>query len=249
MNWLAELIHFNQRNLDRWVARVAAEVPAGSSVLDVGAGGAPYRSLFRHCNYQTQDFCQLSNDQLVQGQYAPIDHVSDITAVPVDSASYDVVLSTEVIEHVPQPILALKEMDRILKPGGSLYLSAPLGSGLHQEPYHFYGGYTPYFYRRVLGELGYADIQVIPKGGSFGHFAQWLIWYFKAANPSATSMPGALQLIAWPFYLLQLPLVILMFFYSRLIDRYDRVRQFTGGYCVIAKKPSLASSPESTSHV
>ncbi|MCW5649317.1 MAG: class I SAM-dependent methyltransferase [Ramlibacter sp.] len=249
MSLFAELVHFNQLNLDRWVASVAKTVPAGAAVLDIGAGGAPYRGLFAHCNYLTQDFCQLNDDQLVQGKYAPIDYVSDITAIPVEGGSVDVVLSTEVIEHVPEPILALAEMSRVLKPGGMLCLSAPLGSGLHQEPFHFYGGYTPHFYRRFLGALGFDRVEVISKGGSFGHFAQWLVWYFKAANPWVTTMPLLLKLLATPVYAMQLPFVIFQFFYSRFIDRYDDRKQFTGGYYVIAKKAEAAPLSESFNHV
>lgn len=43
---------------------------------------------------------------------------------------------------VPYPVAAIQEMARILKPGGRLLVTAPLASYLHQEPFHYYDGYT-----------------------------------------------------------------------------------------------------------
>ncbi len=83
-------------------------------------------------------------------------------------------ICTEVLEHVPQPIEALKEIARILKTGGILYLSAPLGCGLHQQPFHFYGGFTPHFYNKYLAEFGFKIIEIKPIGGLFSHVAQEL---------------------------------------------------------------------------
>ena len=47
-----------------------------------------------------------------------IDFVSDLLNIPVPDKSYDVILCTEVIEHVPDPISAINEISRILKSGG-----------------------------------------------------------------------------------------------------------------------------------
>lgn len=82
------------------------------------------------------------------------------------------ILCTEVLEHLPAPILAVREFARLLRPGGEVWLSAPLGSGLHQEPYHYYGGFTPHWYQRWLAEAGFTNIFVQPNGGFFLHQAQ-----------------------------------------------------------------------------
>src|SRR5674476_1266665 len=54
-----------------------------------------------------------------------IDLVSDITAIPAPDASFDAILCSEVLEHVPEPTHALDEFTRLLKPGGVLILTAP----------------------------------------------------------------------------------------------------------------------------
>jgi 2-polyprenyl-3-methyl-5-hydroxy-6-metoxy-1,4-benzoquinol methylase len=51
--------------------------------------------------------------------------VGSVMVLPFPDATFDVVLSTEVIEHVPDPALAVKEFARVLKPGGHLVLSTP----------------------------------------------------------------------------------------------------------------------------
>jgi len=109
-------------------------------VLDVGAGSCPYRGLFAHCEYRAQDLAPLRGDQLRHGAYGQLDYVSDLAAIPVPDGSFGAVLCTEVLEHHPEPITVVKELARILEPGGKLILTAPLGSGIHQEPYHYYGG-------------------------------------------------------------------------------------------------------------
>src|SRR5262245_38292614 len=122
---------FNQLNRDRWVAAQAALMSPGLRVLDVGAGTGRYRSLFSHCDYWAHDFGQ---EPSTIGKYTALDYESDITSLPVQDGSFDVVLCSEVLEHVPEPIQAVKELARILKPDGKLLLTAPLGAFLHQEP-------------------------------------------------------------------------------------------------------------------
>jgi predicted O-linked N-acetylglucosamine transferase (SPINDLY family)/glycosyltransferase involved in cell wall biosynthesis/SAM-dependent methyltransferase len=170
---LAEIHDFNQLARDRWVRGKAQSVPAGSRVLDVGAGTCLYRPLFAHCDYKTHDFAQYEGVKHGGGTgYGNIDYVSDILAIPVPDASFDVILCTEVLEHVPEPIKVLAEIARILRPGGRAFVTAPLGSHLHQLPFHFYGGYTPEWYKRFGAACGLNPIEITPNGGFFKHLAQ-----------------------------------------------------------------------------
>lgn len=170
---LVEIHNFNQRSRDAWVRAKAATIPAGSKVLGVGAGTCPYRDFFNHCHYVTHDFGQYEGIKLGgTTEYGKIGIVSPLENIPVPDDSFDVVLCTEVLEHVPEPIEAIREIARILKPNGKLLLTSPLGSGLYQLPYHFYGGYTPEWYKRFLEEFDIEVSEITPNGGFFKHLAQ-----------------------------------------------------------------------------
>lgn len=148
---------------DQWVKNEASQLPSGSRVLDAGAGACKYRPFFSHCRYETQDFCQYEGALVKYLQ--PIDHVCDITRMPMADGTFDAIVCTEVFEHVVDPMAVLAEFSRLLKPGGKLFLTAPLGSNLHMEPYHYYGGFTHYWYSHWLPKSGFAVDQIVPQGG------------------------------------------------------------------------------------
>src|SRR4051812_25937907 len=108
---------------ERWpilhfVAEAARRTPAGARVADVGAGRAPYRELFAHADYVTIDWANsLHGDAF--------DVVAPAHDIPEPDASFDVVLCTQVLEHVPNPREVLGELHRLLRDGGRLYLSVP----------------------------------------------------------------------------------------------------------------------------
>jgi SAM-dependent methyltransferase len=199
-----EIRDFNQKQRDIWVQEKARMVELGSRVLDIGAGTCRYRHLFSHCDYKTHDFKKLETE------YGKIDYESDLVEIPVESASFDTVLCTEVLEHVPEPILAVHEMSRILKPSGRLILTAPLNAGLHQEPYHFYGGFTPHWYWHFLLKAGFSDIEVWANGGFFSFLAQengrmaWNLPYHEDLHGNNTAFVYLLFGEVLPRYLLSM---------------------------------------------
>jgi SAM-dependent methyltransferase len=60
------------------------------------------------------------------GEKLKVDIVSDGIRIPVEDESYDFIVSSHVIEHIFDPIGALKEWYRIIKPGGYIYTIAPI---------------------------------------------------------------------------------------------------------------------------
>lgn len=208
----------------------------GSRVLDVGAGSCPYRPLFAHCEYQTQDFTQLKEDQLRNGAYGQIDYVCDATSIPVDDGSFDAILCTEMLEHVPDPVRVIGEFHRILRPGGRLMLTAPLGSGIHQAPHHYYGGFTPFWYRRFLAEAGFSAIHVEPNAGFFKLFSQESLRFLSLSMPFRR-LPWMASIPWAPLWLLMLPwLGVVIPLLAGFLDRFDREKAFTVGYHVSAQR-------------
>jgi 2-polyprenyl-3-methyl-5-hydroxy-6-metoxy-1,4-benzoquinol methylase len=50
---------------------------------------------------------------------------ADAQHLPFDDRAFDIVISCEMIEHLPDPVAALREMARVCRPGGLLYLTTP----------------------------------------------------------------------------------------------------------------------------
>ncbi|MDD1753948.1 MAG: class I SAM-dependent methyltransferase [Methanotrichaceae archaeon] len=232
---VAQIVGFNQLNRDKWVASLAQRLQSGTSVLDVGSGEGRYRGLFAHCEYKTQDFGQYEGTKegvlKENWKYGQIDYVSDITSIPVPDSSFDCILCTEVLEHVPEPSSAIREFNRILKLGGNLFLSAPLGSGLHQQPYHFYGGFTPYFYRKFLNNFGFEIVTIEPNGGFFRHLLQEI-------NRAAGIIQSHRNYKRWhPMYwVLSLAFGRFIPVWFSSLDNEIFIEEFTVGYHVEARK-------------
>jgi SAM-dependent methyltransferase len=172
-NRLNKIFRANTANRNQWVKDRLATLAGGMKLLDVGCGGQPYRRYCSHLRYKAHDFAKLdASTQILQGQYGGLDYVSDIVNIPEKEGAFDAILCTEVLEHVPDPVAAVKEMARLLRSGGKLFLTAPLGACLHQKPYHYYGGYTPFWYHRFLSEVGFVNITVTANGGFFRFWGQ-----------------------------------------------------------------------------
>jgi ubiquinone/menaquinone biosynthesis C-methylase UbiE len=170
---LNNAINFNEIQRDNWIKQKSYFVKNGSLILDIGAGTCPYKDLFKHCSYFALDFAKYKGvKKNGQRSYGKINVISDILSIPVKNDSIDLVLCTEVLEHVFDPINAIKEMARVLKKNGTMLITAPLGSGLHQLPYHFYGGFTPEWYKKCFEMNKIYTKSIIPNGGFFKHLAQ-----------------------------------------------------------------------------
>ena len=119
--------------LHRFLARAGEAVEPGQLVLDAGSGRAPYRKLFSHARYETADFVSVRGKKYVEPDY-----VCDLAQIPVEDARFDHVLLTQVLEHIPEPATVLAELNRVLKPGGTLWLTAPLFYAEHERPYDIF---------------------------------------------------------------------------------------------------------------
>lgn len=193
---------------------------AHGDVLDAGCGAMPYRSVVlpRVTSYTGFDI-----ERRVPG-VAVIGDVQRMTAVP--DASADVVLCSEVLEHVPRPEAALAEFHRVLRPAGTLILSTPFLARLHEEPHDYYR-FTAHGLRELLGRAGFTVRSIEPTGGLFS---------FLGHQPAI-----ALCSLVWPVPVgrdLVLALVAVgITGPCRLLDRLTRVAtRFPAGYVVVAER-------------
>jgi len=146
----------NQYNREAWLEKTLKQIPAGSRILDAAAGELRYKRFCTHLNYVAQDFAQYDGKGDGRGLHkgswdkSNLNIISDITVIPEHDASFDAIMCVEVFEHLPEPIKAIQEFTRLLKPGGLLILTAPFCSLTHLPPYHFYTGFNRYFYEKHL---------------------------------------------------------------------------------------------------
>ncbi len=158
----------NEANRQQWLARMLSAVPPGMRLLDAGAGKLKNRVHCAHLDYVSQDFCEYTGG--AEGlssspcDASKVDIISDITSIPETDASFDAILCSEVLEHLPEPTHALDEFKRLLKPGGVLILTAPFASNVHMAPYHFCSGFSKYWYQHHLAARGFEIHELVANG-------------------------------------------------------------------------------------
>ena len=167
----------NESERVKWIESTLKKIPAGAKILDAGAGECQFKKFCNHLDYISQDFAQYTGEgdvglQTGSWDNTKLDIVSDITNIPVADGSFDAVMCTEVLEHVPDPVAALKELNRVLKPGGHLLITAPFASLTHFAPYHFASGLSRFFYEHHLGQMGYIFVDLKLNGNYFEYLGQ-----------------------------------------------------------------------------
>jgi SAM-dependent methyltransferase len=152
--WVHGTPNPSRDRLRSWLAERAATTPAGARVLDAGAGEAPYRDLFAHTTYESADFEQVEGKR-----YAESTYVCDLSSIPVDGDRFDAIICSQVLEHVPNPETVLREFHRVVKPGGEVWLSAPLFYEEHEQPFDFYR-YTQFAWKRYCDLIGFELLSI-----------------------------------------------------------------------------------------
>jgi len=137
---------------------------ARGKLLDVGCGQKPYENFFSD---SISEYIGIDLPQSVSANKLPkrADIYYDINkGLPFESDSFDTVLCTEVLEHVQEPSYLIKEINRVLKKGGYLILSAPQCWGLHEEPCDYYR-YTKYGLKYLVEKNGFELKSLEERGG------------------------------------------------------------------------------------
>lgn len=142
-------------------------LPDSSKVLDLGGNKLAKRGLFNIDNYNLDIvYVNYSTKQLPDIQ-------ADGCYLPFADESFDCVICAELLEHIRNPIDVLKEVYRVLRPGGTLLLTVPFMFPVHGDPYD-YGRYTDQFWLESLSEQYFTDIVIEWQGGFWCVFIDML---------------------------------------------------------------------------
>lgn len=166
----------NREYRDFWVESTLEQLSRPGynlTLLDVGAGEGPYKQMAKQhgFEYQSHDFNQYQPQKSELGFQDPSwiypehNYVCDILDIPEGNA-FDVLLCTEVFEHIPDPVAAFKKIVRLVKPGGHLVISVPLASHIHQSPFYFSSGLSPYWFMHWSDQVG-LEIQTLSIQGDY----------------------------------------------------------------------------------
>jgi SAM-dependent methyltransferase len=175
----------DHRSLKRFLAS------AEGLVLNIGSGNSP-----RQDGVVNVDMMDYEN----------VDIVCDIHHLPFKDNSVDAVMSLAVLEHVREPAIVLKEVHRVLKPGGRVFSVIPFMQPFHASP-HDYQRYT------LPGiELLHRNFQKVQSGVYSGPVSGAL-WAAQEATASVLSCGSeklrnlltiGLMLLTWPIKFLDL---------------------------------------------
>ncbi len=144
--------------IDEFHFRHARTLPPGSLALDLGGNRIGKRGLFDIEKYDFQViYANLSRAKLPHLQ-------TQASYLPFREAVFDVVICSELLEHVPCPPAVLSEIFRVLRKGGTLLMCVPFLTRIHGDPYD-YGRYTDYYWSESLRSAGFAELQIEKQGG------------------------------------------------------------------------------------
>jgi SAM-dependent methyltransferase len=158
--------------LVRWL-REQAEDAHGTfgryRVLDVGCGAKPYEPLFsrRAASYVGVDPVDNPRAELK----------GSVEALPVDDASFDVVLCNQVLEHCDDPAKAVSELRRVAAPGGRVLASTHGVMAYHPSPTDYWR-WTHAGLEKLFRENGeWASVRVTPASGTTACLGMLLSMY------------------------------------------------------------------------
>lgn len=164
-----------RNGLARWLRAQSAELAGGPTVrvLDVGCGVKPYYPFFAP----------------VASEYVGVDVVENpaaellgpVEALPVDDASFDVVLCTQVLEHCDDPGQAVRELRRVVRPGGRVLASTHGVQVYHPSPTDYWRWTHTGLRRLFEGNAEWSSVEVEPGAGSASALGMLLATYTEIA--------------------------------------------------------------------
>ncbi len=209
--------------------------------LDIGCGNRFNEKFFDNLynKYVGLDYHEVFNKIDIYGRgntkikREKIDISADAENLPFKNNSIDTILLTEVLEHIPHPQKAIKEMYRVLKNSNYLILTVPFMLGEHQLPFDFFR-FTKEALRKILIENNF-DITLLEPYTNNGPTIFLMINSFVFFD-ILLKVKKQSRLLFFFLYVLTLPIYIINNFIALIIDKISLDTSNTLGYFIIARK-------------
>jgi SAM-dependent methyltransferase len=130
----------------------------------------------------------------------------DALALPFADGSFDRVIASEVLEHIPDDTTAMRELARVLRPGGTMAVTVPrcvpeaINWALSDEYHDTPGGHVR-IYRRSTLERRLGSAGLVPTGHHHAHSLHSPYWWLRClVGPSNESHPAVAayhRLLVW----------------------------------------------------
>jgi SAM-dependent methyltransferase len=195
-------------------------------LLDLGCGTVPLYEAYR--DLVSSVTCVDWNGAGDRRRHVDVEH--DLSRpLPFERATYDTVVLSDVLEHVPRPEALLAEVSRILSDGGKLLLNVPFLYWLHEQPHDYYR-YTEHALKFLIRAAGLELVLLEPVGGAVEVVADVTAKHIAQLPVIGAGLAGALQRVAFAVTSPQ-----------SLRHALQASRQrFPLGYFVVAVKPAAS---------
>jgi SAM-dependent methyltransferase len=229
----------------RWLRRAMEGLAqhAAGEMLDVGCGERPYAEFFKPKirRYWGLEYPPVADNLNPDVWNRPemlrtvVDVWGDAQRLPFASARFDTVLAAEMLEHIPDPDSCVREIARVVRPGGRLLLTVPLIAPLHQWPFDFYR-YTPRGIEALVQRHGFDVEEITPRGNFASATGATLShWLVRSLAASKLHHDGSVAVSRWrgPFVL---PLVALVQLFFWACEGLSKDTGASLGYSVVARR-------------
>lgn len=141
-----------------WLRREAAARPGPYRVLDVGCGVKPYYPFFAA---QASEYMGVD---VVENPAADLQGA--VESLPVEDGSFDLVLCIQVLEHAEDPAQAVRELRRVVAPGGRVLASTHGVQVYHPAPVDLWRWTHAGLDRLFRDNASWSALTVMPASGT-----------------------------------------------------------------------------------